>query len=67
VVHQNRRHVPALTGLEGVSENEREDGREGQEQNENAAVSINVEEFLVGHAGDGAESSAVHVDFKTAS
>ncbi len=49
-----------FAGFESVAENEGEDGREDEEENEDAAVAIDVEEFFARHAHDRAEGAAVH-------
>jgi hypothetical protein len=67
LIGESSRHVLSVAGFESVPEDEREDRRENEEQNQDAAVPINMEELLVGDAPDGCDGAAVHVVFKTAS
>jgi hypothetical protein len=43
-----------------VAEHKRENRRQDEKENEDAAVAIDVEEFLVSDAEDGAKRLAVH-------
>ena len=59
-IDEKCRHTGQLARFKSVAENEREHGRQNEEQNQDTLVPIDVEEFFVSHTRHRAEETSLH-------